>query len=1517
LDSPSPTGFSGIDNVRKPLEIMKPVLLSTTRLSLPLAAALAAMFARQTAQAQQYWNTNGTGATINTANWGTAPAGPFTNAFTANGNIVFGANSAVTGATVDVGNITVGDGFTITFTAGGTLGTGGNVRTLDVGTGSTLNLAGQSLSTAAGTGFIKNGSGTLISSNGNTYGGGFTINAGTMAVGGVNAMGGAAGNTLVINGGTIRSNTTNARDLTNKYPGGITVGGNFTLGDTVNNGALTFTNAMALGAATRVITVNSGITFGGAISGSAGAGLTKEGPGGLTLSGANTFTGPISLNGGILNIGGATYSALGGNTPGTNAPAGITVASGTTLNFQQAGSGATSANYYPPITNNGGAMNTTGGSATNTLALTLHGGITLGANVSSLINGNSTVTVPATTTVNLSANTWSIQTDGALAGNNIAAAVSGSGGSLVKNGPNTLTLSGANTYDGTTTVNAGTLALNYATQDNSKLSDTAVLTLAGGTVSLTGATGSHTEVVASTTLRPGTASAVTRTGANTAILQLGTITNDIGSINIGAAGIATTNNTNNSLGILGTWATVGGNSWAVNSTNAPNGPITEATYTDVTRLDSGSKTISSGVGHNRIIEGTGIAGDITLAASGTTSIDTLVNAATTAGNLDIGTGNILSTIAILQGTGAGTLTIGLPATPGSLTALAPGGDLGVVANAAITINSTISDNTSASTLTKYGTNTLTLSGSNDFTGATTVNIGTLAITSNTALGTTAGATTINGGGAVTLSLSSAATDLTVAENLNFAANTGGRSSLVNNSALNHTLTGAINVSSDTNLVQWTSTGTGSITISGDITGTMSNGSALFIRGESTSASNRVTGSVNLTGGNFAKTDGGTWLVGAPGKTYSWANTQVAVGTLKMGLAGVLPPSGELIFGNPSGATSPTLDLNGFNQSTAGITYNGGTASTGTKTITNSDAVNPAVLTVNNATDYSPTAGTAANSVRLTGNLGITKQGVGTLTISGTNTFTGPITVSQGVLALPTNPTGNSSPITIGDGATLQSAANYTLGAGQSVTGTGTTGFLTTSPAGVNGFVTTSGSTFSTTGTLTLSRLDVRGLGNQLSSGTFLSGGAAAGQRGLLVGNTVAGDLTIQAGASLSTSGSGSNAFDILGSGAAGNGSLVIDGGTYDATSGLASLLLGNGATNLGGGTLTVNSGSASIGTIAYQVGASQSGIVNLNGGSLTLGNITATAVGTREFNFDGGQFTASAGMSFPANLTANVKNGGAKIDTNGNAVAIDAVLANSGTGGLTKSGAGTLTLAASNTYTGATAIDGGTVAITGATQGTSAITFSGGGKLGLDIASPVTAAAATINFTGQSVLVTGSPGLPSYTLLTAGSITGTPTLAAPAPSGYELQVFGGNELRLVQTATPYLIWSGGPLFEDDTNNDGVDNGLAWIFGAADPAADATGLVPTLDNTSDPTYFIFTYRRADSANGDPNTAVSAQYSTTLAGWTTAVDNDDIDIIVTDNHYSASPGVDRVEVKLKRSTLAPGGKLFARVKATNTP
>ena len=92
--------------------------------------------------------------------------------------------------------------------------------------------------------------------------------------------------------------------------------------------------------------------------------------------------------------------------------------------------------------------------------------------------------------------------------------------------------------------------------------------------------------------------------------------------------------------------------------------------------------------------------------------------------------------------------------------------------------------------------------------------------------------------------------------------------------------------------------------------------------------------------------------------------------------------------------------------------------------------------------------------------------------------------------------------------------------------------------------------------------------------------------------------------------------------------------------------------------------------------------------------------------------------------------------------------------------------------------------------------------------------------------------------------------------------------------------------------------MAWVLGAMDKDANALGDSPTLDNT-DPTYFIFTYRRKDDAHTDPNTTIEAQYSTTLGGWATAVDdNNDIEIEETDNHYSSSPGVDRVVVKLKR-------------------
>ena len=362
------------------------------------------------------------------------------------------------------------------------------------------------------------------------------------------------------------------------------------------------------------------------------------------------------------------------------------------------------------------------------------------------------------------------------------------------------------------------------------------------------------------------------------------------------------------------------------------------------------------------------------------------------------------------------------------------------------------------------------------------------------------------------------------------------------------------------------------------------------------------------------------------------------------------------------------------------------------------------------------------------------------------------------------------------------------------------------------------------------------------------------------------------------------------------GSLIKTGG--------GNLILG-GANSYGGGT-TVQSGMLQLANAAGL--GSTSGPLTVNGGLLHLNDLNI-AVG----NLTGTGGTIANNASNLRTLTIGSGNGDGGI--------YHGVIANrtgtgTGTLALTKTGTGTITLAGLNTYSGATVINGGTLMLTGATQATSAITFAADSSLGLVIGSPVTASGAAVNFANGKISVTGTPGSSSQVLLTALSFTGTPVLATAIP-GYELAV-AGNQLLLNQVVTdPYAAWSGGADFGADANNDGLDNGLAWLLGAPDKDAAAVQWLPGFDSTTDPAYFIFTYRRADSAHLDPNTVIAVEYSTGLSAWTTAVDNADIDIIETDNHYSASPGVDRVQVKLKRSTLGSGGELFARLKVLKNP
>lgn len=258
-------------------------------------------------------------------------------------------------------------------------------------------------------------------------------------------------------------------------------------------------------------------------------------------------------------------------------------------------------------------------------------------------------------------------------------------------------------------------------------------------------------------------------------------------------------------------------------------------------------------------------------------------------------------------------------------------------------------------------------------------------------------------------------------------------------------------------------------------------------------------------------------------------------------------------------------------------------------------------------------------------------------------------------------------------------------------------------------------------------------------------------------------------------------------------------------------------------------------------------------------------------------------------------------------------------GGLIKTGNGTLALTGGNrSYTGNTTVEAGALSIGNGTFA-SALTVNDGAMLALGAGATVISSNTLTLADGAKVKLTGTPIDPSYTLFQATTITGTPVLDADVP-GYQLVVAdGGTTLKLNSTlAAPYLSWAAGPFASTltDTNpaldfdGGGLQTGIEWVVGG-DPTnpGDDAALAPTFDNTSDPDFFIFNYRRTDAAAADANTTIAAEYGSDLTGWTTAVAG--ADIVITPADDGAGAGIDLVEVKIRR-TLAVGGRLFARLK-----
>ncbi len=1117
--------------------------------------------------------------------------------------------------------------------------------------------------------------GILVLGGTNTYTGTTTISGGgTLGVAADRNLGtaplSATPASLTLNGGTLDILSSFVLNANRGISLGISSGTiNLTTSTTLAySGIVADGGGLTVEGGTSSILVLGGVnTYGGGTTISGGGTLEIAADSGLGADPGSPTTGYLVLDGGTL----ATTASftLGANRGISLVGSGGTfdVAVATTLTYAGIAAGA------GPLTKIDSGILILGGSNTSYGGTTVSAGTLQDGTANALLT-TATLTVNGTGTFDLNGvaqtvggladggvPTGTVTDSGPVANFDVNDTVANSfsgmmGGalSLTKGGAGTLTLSHINDYSGITTINGGTLSIatdaNLGTAPAS--ATTGSLVLNGGTLATTanvtlnsdrgislGASGGTFDVANATSLTYNgiAAGAGTLTKTDSGTMILGGVNNYSGGTTVVAGilkdGIANTLPAATTLTVSGT-GTFDLNGFAQTVAGLADGGVTTGIVTD----------------------------------SGAAATFTVNNSAA-----DIFTGLIGGSLSLTQ-SGAGTLTLGKADSYSGATTISGAGTLkDGIANALPT----------STTLTVGGTGTFDLNGFAQTVGGLadggvstgTVTDGGVAATftvndasANSFSGLIGGALSLTKTGAGTLTLVQASTYTGTTTISAGTIQDGIANALPAATSLTVSGTGIFDLNGFAQTVAGLADGgvaTGIVTDSGAAATFTVNDAA------ASSFSGQIGGALSLT-----KTGAGT-LILSYADTYS-GTTTIGAGTVQDGIAGALPASTTLTTQGTG-----TFDLGGFAQIVGGLV--------GTGTVTDSGAA--ATLTVNDALDnsFSGTITDGANA------LSLIKTGVGTLTLSQPNSYTGSTTINGGTLSISADGSLGTAPgsPTLGslvlNGGTLATTAGFTLDSNRGIS------------------LGTSGGTFDVAGLTTLTYDGIAaGVGalTKLDDGTLVLGGANVYTSGTtVVAGTIIDGIVNALPTTTTLTVNGAGTFDLHGFAQTVAG-LADDGlgtSTLTDSGGAATLIVNDALPSSFSGTITNGASPLSLiktgaSTLTLSQANTYTGTTTINGGTLSisadanLGTAPASAT-AGSLVLDGGTLAATASLTLNSHRGISLGASGGTFLVTGSLTTLtyNGIVANSGS--LTDIGTGTLVLGGDNAYTGSTTISGGTLSV--------------------------------------------------------------------------------------------------------------------------------------------------------------------------------------------------------------------------------